>query len=124
MSNTIKITRPALAKILTESGVDKWKKGHNRWRSRKEIMKVLLAMAMADGKVEISEYDRAGWRIHGKPGEAEWEIHLWPYSYYAGPNAMMQDRDKLEAALTKAGVQWSRRTATSPTRVQQIQTKE
>ena len=124
MSNTIKITRPALAKILTESGVDKWKKGHNRWRSRKEIMKVLLAMAMADGKVEISEYDRAGWRISGKPGEPEWEIHLWSYSYYAGPTAMAQDMDKIEAALTKAGIQWSRRTLTSPIRVQQIQAKD
>lgn len=100
MNDTRKITRPALAKILKESGVYKWQKGHNRWNNS------------------------AGWRIHGKPGEAEWEIHLWSYSYYAGPNAMMQDRDKLEAALTKAGVQWSRRTATSPTRVQQIQTKE
>lgn len=99
MSNTIKITRPALAKILTESGVDKWKKGHNRWNHR------------------------AGWRISGKPGEPEWEIHLWSYSIFDN-TAMEQDMDKIEAALTKAGIQWSRRTFTSPIRVQQIQAKD
>lgn len=114
MSNTIKITRPALAKILTESGVDKWKKGHNRWRSR----------TWPTARWRFRSTDRAGWRIHGKPGEAEWEIHLWSYSYYAGPTAMVQDMDKIEAALTKAGIQWSRRTFTSPIRVQQIQAKD